>query len=606
MSGRHPPHVRLTVRVGISGHRPNRLPTTGWEPLRAAIREVLSGIRTTIEEVHQETSGDYAPQPPLLRIISSLAEGADRLVAVEAVRLGFELQCPLPFARDEYAHDFKAAEADGGDSINEYWQLLSVASSVLELDGSRACEETKAAAYAAAGRQLLNQSDVLIAIWNGKPSSGFGGTAQIVDEAAQASIPVIWIDSTAPHAAVALFGGHGEATRAGQITEVYERLKLTIRPPAVLAGGDSPSLDLRPFYLAETQPRWSLMGWTWSAFRDLVAGSRPPLPRLRVANFVGETTERWRRQRASLPATERAVVEQIDQATVAHFAWADGLATYYANEFRSGFTINALAGAAALLIMLLVYVFGGPARAVGTERSLKAVTLIVITLVFLNWLRSYLHHWHERWLDYRLLAELLRAVRFLGLLGYPPPLIQNPAHSGYGDPESTWMVWHARAVVRAMGMIDARVNATYLQVCRRMLLREFFQAQIAYHADNERRLGALEHRLRLLTYPAFAATPVILGLLLFVDFRWLAILAALLPAIGAAAATIRNLAETARVAKRSYAMTEHLTRIAGNVESMKPLSLTGLGRETASAVNGMLAEALDWHQLLQSREWELA
>ena len=68
----------------------------------------------------------------MLRVISPLAEGADRLVAKEAIALGFELQCPLPFTREEYQRDFESAQ-----SRQEFCALIALATAVLELDGSR-------------------------------------------------------------------------------------------------------------------------------------------------------------------------------------------------------------------------------------------------------------------------------------------------------------------------------------------------------------------------------------------------------------------------------------------------------------------------------------
>ena len=40
---------------------------------------------------------------------------------------------------------------------------------------------------------VLEHSDVLIAIWDGKPAQGPAGTGQIVAEARQRTIPLAWV-----------------------------------------------------------------------------------------------------------------------------------------------------------------------------------------------------------------------------------------------------------------------------------------------------------------------------------------------------------------------------------------------------------------------------
>ncbi|MEI9967291.1 MAG: hypothetical protein WDM87_01165 [Terracidiphilus sp.] len=58
---------------------------------------------------------------------------------------------------------------------------------------STATHDAADVAYERVGRLVLEQSDFLIAIWNGEPAAGRGGTAQIVEEALEQNIPVIWL-----------------------------------------------------------------------------------------------------------------------------------------------------------------------------------------------------------------------------------------------------------------------------------------------------------------------------------------------------------------------------------------------------------------------------
>jgi len=182
------------LRVGVTGHQPRDLHHAHTDQLQKQIHTVLQSLKQFAQE-HPAVSTSYRERDePILRLVSSLAEGADRYAAHQAVSLGYELQCPLPFARDEYLNDF---EKDA--SAQEFNRLLDDTqhtTAILELDGSR---DRESESYLAAGRVVLSQADVLLAIWDGQGSRGEGGTAQIVAEAGLRNILTIRIESTAPH-----------------------------------------------------------------------------------------------------------------------------------------------------------------------------------------------------------------------------------------------------------------------------------------------------------------------------------------------------------------------------------------------------------------------
>src|ERR1700710_487161 len=97
----------LVVRVGVTGHRPKDLPPPdSQKELREAIRRVLSEIKSETFRLFETWKNFYAGDKPTLRLISPLAEGADRLVAEEARNLDYEIQNPLPFHQEEYEKDF--------------------------------------------------------------------------------------------------------------------------------------------------------------------------------------------------------------------------------------------------------------------------------------------------------------------------------------------------------------------------------------------------------------------------------------------------------------------------------------------------------------------
>ncbi len=56
-----------------------------------------------------------------------------------------------------------------------------------------------AAAYRAAGVATLDRSDLLIAIWDGGPSRGTGGTVDVIGTARARGMPVLRVSALPPH-----------------------------------------------------------------------------------------------------------------------------------------------------------------------------------------------------------------------------------------------------------------------------------------------------------------------------------------------------------------------------------------------------------------------
>lgn len=125
-----------------------------------------------------------------MKLLSPLAEGADRLAAQEwLMHRHFLLECPLPVAPGDYLDDFESSQ-----SKTEFQNLLMqcVNAPVMPRQPSRI------AAYEAVGRYVVDHADLVIAIWDGKDSPKPAGTAAMVAYTRSLKKPLCWINSEKP------------------------------------------------------------------------------------------------------------------------------------------------------------------------------------------------------------------------------------------------------------------------------------------------------------------------------------------------------------------------------------------------------------------------
>ena len=198
------------LSVGVTGHRPDRLARADLPELRARVGEALSSLQ--------------AGSRGQVTLISALAEGADQLAAEVAMAAGIPFVCPLPFPIESYVQDFSS-----GGARRSFRTLLAQAAEVEELPGSRGSPDGEVAAYSAVGARIVDRSDVLLAIWDGAPSRGAGGTADVIGQARRAGIPVVWIAATPPHRLTILAA---DSIGPGDARAALEALWTHVVPPS--------------------------------------------------------------------------------------------------------------------------------------------------------------------------------------------------------------------------------------------------------------------------------------------------------------------------------------------------------------------------------------
>lgn len=153
------------MRVGITGHRGLS------KEIEGQVRSMLTDRAATFDS--RDLIG-----------ISCIADGPDSWWAQTVLDVGGSLEVVIP--AEQYREGLPAWHH------TEYDHLLSHASDT----HPTGMKESTSQAHQAGSEILVGLSDALLAIWDGLPARGYGGTADVVSYAERVGVPVIvlWPD----------------------------------------------------------------------------------------------------------------------------------------------------------------------------------------------------------------------------------------------------------------------------------------------------------------------------------------------------------------------------------------------------------------------------
>lgn len=155
------------VEIGVTGHR-----------MLVDLDRLAVGLEVVVRRLEDAFPGEWT-------VVTALAEGADRWVARRLLaRDGTRLVAVLPLPQRDYEADFGSCS-----SRREFAELLRGAADVVDIPA----QASRDAAYEAGGLAVLGRADVVVAVWNGRPAQGLGGTGGIVAEARRRGLPLAWI-----------------------------------------------------------------------------------------------------------------------------------------------------------------------------------------------------------------------------------------------------------------------------------------------------------------------------------------------------------------------------------------------------------------------------
>lgn len=601
-----PSRPALAWRVGITGARsldPAQLPR-----LTAQVRAVLETIEATLQRLVSErrVANAYQHGEPALRCVSPLARGADRLAAREALALGWRLHVPMPFPQLEYERDF-----DSDEDLGEFRALLDKAEGWLALDGARG--EEKDRSYEAVGHYVVRHCDLLIAIWDGRPGAGRGGTSDIVSYAAQTGVPIWWLHATE----------HREPTWIGSIEDLRDPpsspvnadaqmaayLETMMRPPraarrhrqGVLGRlarlGQARHVSPERHYFGE---RERALGWPWRAYGVLIRlTSGMTLP----------------------PVAARPPESGVARYWFDRFVPVDARANDHAARYRSSYVWVFVLATLALVFGALSLLCGSLHPGMAWLRTMVFVLsllfalaeLVAFSLIVVLVVASMRSEWHEHSIEYRLLAELYRKQQALAPLGWALPFVA--VRSIAEADRAAWVAWLFAAEQRAAPLPSGSLSQAASGEARTAVLQELVAEQKTYHVARERmarRSGrTLEHLGEALFWAVFGCVAlrlVFVNVLVLPGWAALcAFLATVLPGLSAAFIGIRAYAEMQLLAEQSHHMAVELDHAYHRIERLnqhRVLVSQDIGSEAAMVAALMLQDLDGWARLFRVKAME--
>jgi hypothetical protein len=563
--------------------------------LRERIRDALVQIEQSGRSLLALERAQFSTSQPLLRFVSPIADGADQIAAEVALELGWELQAILPFERCYY----RASLANDA-ARDRFDALLSRASCILELPGN---EAHSLDAYVMTGRATVSHCDILIAVWDGLPPRGRGGTGEVVQLALTGGTAIVHVPLSA-----------GGDTRI--LWSAFDPTVVTIADdPSVARPLDPNDVDalLRGLLLPpeDRQEQDCLERFQSERLRRIRArieypllltatGVRPFRARdLTSWHAEAQIREEWRRYRIGCVEAHnlKAPIDLLEEA----YSWADRLATHFAQTYRSGHIFNFVLGGVAVCLGLAAFM----APALKVEEA--ALELLITLAIILNAMIGSQQQWHRRWLDYRQLAERLRPMRSLKLLGIAAP---DPPGTETDPTPRRWIDWYASGIWRAMGCPTGAIDAACAARLGQAIADHEVAPQVGYHERNSKQIELLDHRLEQTGFVLFAATVLVtivtlVGLGLGSSFvnnygNWFTLVSAGFPALGTAVFGIRFQGDFGGDAVRSMATAETLGQIERELRKNVTLSRAADLAEQAARI--MLSDLDEWRLVNQQRD----
>jgi hypothetical protein len=430
---------RIALTIGVTGHR-------------HLVEADLAAYRQRIEELFDDLHVRYPHTP--LRVLSPLAEGADRLPVEIALARGYDVVAVLPLSADDYERDF-------ADRVSAFRELIArippgnvfvlpaipVAASFVAPGDDDAHRN---AHYEQAGDFVASHCHVLLALWDGVANDLPGGTGEVV---------------------------HYKLTGRGpHQPSIAELLELP-------DGGPVAWLKVRRMGHASSDASFGALQWLYPADRD--ASQFEAIYR-QVDGFNALAMKRPTTATSALIGNASIALDHEQRAIASSFATADALSIHYRKVGDRVLKVLVALG----IVMTLAYEAYSRLLPIRAMLGLYLGAFALVCVVYV---------WHRRigglqkHLDYRALAEGLRVRFFWSLAG-----IRTNVTDVYLRKQNDDLQWIREALRPATPTHGRSFTETDL------VHRTWLLDQVAYFGASARRLNRTGRWTKLASLGFFA------------------------------------------------------------------------------------------------------
>lgn len=651
-----PPPPRVRLALGATGHRAGHKSFAANEDgIAQAMREVLDIVEAAAASApSRDAVGPFAPT----RIHTLLADGTDRMATRMGLERGYEIVAPLPFGRrlnrainsltndpaearrllagddaidpltqshaaairelSDKAHVFSLADAD--EQIAELFLAKLDNPDDGPLASLFAAETSRRVALA--GRILIEQSDLVIGVWDGATTAHVGGTGHTIAIALELGSPVIWIDPAKPERWRILLAPEALTTVAMDVPLDDRVAVLTGLVHGALDPGSDPD---QPGFTALERERWhnrsNPLAHGYRRVEALFGGStmRQRLRSLRQRYERPDDVETgngaaFLREASELPGADKALVSRLGGEIMRRGAWSDGISAHLSDAYRGGMTFNFVLSSLSIVAGIMYLPF------VGTESKwvFALAELILLSGILIITIVGTRRRFHTRWFETRRVAEYFRHAPLMMILG----VSRAPGRWPHGA-DASWPEFYVRQVLREVGLPRMAMGADYVRQVLTGPLASHVRGQRDYHFGKAHRLATVHHRLDVLSEGLFqlAVASVTLYLVLrsfeasgmispYVFEKMskvFTVLGVLFPTFGAGVAGVRYFGDFERFGEISEVTAEKLDLISKRIDILAsaPPGVVGYGdvSELAHATDDIVvAELESWQAVFGGKQ----
>lgn len=649
-----PPQVRLAL--GVTGHRAGH---ASFARNERAIAAILGRIFDLIDAAARTAPGASSVGPfAATRLHTLLADGTDRMASRIGLEHGYELVAPLPFgsrlnqAINSLTTDPVEARRilSGADALDPTTQHHAAA--IRELSGKarvfaladadaklerlflakldNPSDAATASLFSAessrrcalAGRILIEQSDLMIAVWDGATTTHVGGTGHTIAVALELGSPVIWVNPDRPEEWRILLAPEALATTSHSPDLAGREAQLTrLVQDALDPGSDAAQTGFSALSNERWRDRSNPLAHAYRRVEALFGGRtlRERFRRLRQRyehpeDYAAGQGAAFLDSAKGLREADPVLMDRIGRDIMQRFAWSDGVSAHLSDAYRGGMTFN--------FVLSSLSIVGGVSYLpfVGAEHKwIFALTeLLLLCGVLLITVIGQRRQFHTRWFETRRVAEYFRHAPLLTILG-----VARPAGRWPHGADASWPEFYARQVLRSIGLPSMAITQQYLREVLTGPLAQHVRSQRDYHFGKAQRLATVHHKLDTLSEGLFqlAVLTVTLylvargfesaGLIPTETFekasKYFTVLGVMFPTFGAGVAGVRYFGDFERFGEISEVTAEKLDHISRRIDILAsaPDGAIGYGEvaELAHATDDVVvAEIESWQAVFGGKQ----